>query len=152
MPPHGGTLSSPSPRRPDLKSVAGRQNLMYPLSWDTRFRTDRRGHFKFHRDFWSIRDSGVISWGQRSSHSPPRCGFRQSVRLATIMGDACTSFLENMTDRVRRHNGLAQIASVPCASFECSGNNNAYSESHPNRERARFFIRCCRKYRLVRSC
>ena len=85
---------------------------------------------------WGIRDSGVISWEQRSSPSPPRYGFRQSVRHATEKGDACASFLGNMTEGARWHCDLAQIALAPCASFECSGNYSAYSDSHPNRERA----------------
>ena len=87
----------------------------------------------------SIRDSGVISWGQRSSPSPLRYGFSQSVRHVTKKGDACSSFLGNMTNGAQWHYVLAQIARVPCASFEFSGNNSAYSDSHPNRERANFF-------------
>ena len=87
-------------------------------------------------------DSGAISWRQRSSPSPPRYGFHQSVRHAKKKGNACASFLGNMIDGVRRHNGLAQIARVPCASFECGGNSSSYSESRPSRERALFFNVC----------
>ena len=82
-------------------------------------------------------------------HSRFRCNhlgatllpFPTSKRLSPVSapskkGDACASFLGNMTDGARWHYGLAQIARVPCASFEYSGNNCAYSDSHPNREKA----------------
>ena len=47
------------------------------------------------KSFRSIRDSGVMTWGQRSSPSPAQYGFRQSVLHAKKKSDACASFNGN---------------------------------------------------------
>lgn len=72
---------------------------------------------KFSYFFWSIRDSGVIQLGATFLPLP------NSIRLPPVRetcaekGDTYASFLENITDEMRWHNGLARTACVSCASF-----------------------------------